>query len=436
MIRELERELWKIREIDDQDVKDTILRFHEALRVEELSDRRILFHIQKARTINHELGLLPFNIDKLRQCVTWALDQQFEQWTITGYKLFFRKFWIFLNGEDIEKDAKALLKVKRPKDNGKKPADLITEDEITKLIGAAHTLRDKAVIQLLYDSGVRSEELRTLRLNDIEFLGDRMRVKVNGKTGSRVVVVLGDSMRILKDYINAYSIKGNDAWLFPGNDGFMTAATLQKILNVCSGRAGMRHVYPHLFRYSRATLLAKTVAEAPLESQMGWVHGSNMTRTYVKLSLRDQEEAIFNAYSKDNVDNREIRSPKIHVTGPRICPRCNHENSVSNGFCSQCGFNLNAKIGDAIDQDMPINKALAELETLKRENAKLQNTVSEVKTLVTQYSKEIRLKKTNIRINKADFPGSEVDIDKSVVDFIVGQVMETLKRENPDFRYH
>lgn len=45
-----------------------------------------------------------------------------------------------------------MLKVKRPKDNDKKAEDLITEYEIGKLIGAAHTLRDKAVIQLLYDS--------------------------------------------------------------------------------------------------------------------------------------------------------------------------------------------------------------------------------------------------------------------------------------------
>jgi hypothetical protein len=261
-----------------------------------------------------------------------------------------------------------------------------------------------------------------------------MRVRVNGKTGSRLVIVLGDSMHIIKDYVNAYSIKDNDAWLFPGNDGFMTAATLQKILNVCSRRAGIKHVYPYLFRYSRATLLAKTVAEAPLESQMGWVHGSNMTRTYVMLSLRDQEEAIFNAYSKDKVDNNEIGSQRIQVMGPRICPRCNHENSASNGFCSQCGFNLNVRIEDAIDQDMPINKALAELETLKRENAKLQNTVSEVKTLVTQYSQKARLKNTNVRINGADFPQSEVNIDKSVVDFIVSQVMERLKKnKNPDF---
>lgn len=47
MLRELELELGKIREIDDQEIRNTILRFHEALRLEELSDRRILFYVQK-----------------------------------------------------------------------------------------------------------------------------------------------------------------------------------------------------------------------------------------------------------------------------------------------------------------------------------------------------------------------------------------------------
>lgn len=389
MILDLERELEKIGEIQEPDVKDTILGFYESLRLEQLSDRRILFHIQKARVIHREIGLLPFTIEKLRQCVTWVLNQKYEQWTISGYKLFFRKFWIFHNGDEIPKDAKALLKVKRPKDNDTKPEDLITEDEMRKLINAAHSFRDKAVIQLLYDSGIRSEELRTLKLGDVEFMNDRMRLKVRGKTGSRVVVVLGESMRILKEYINAYSLKEKDAWLFPGNKGHMTAAILQKILNVTSRRAGVRHLYPHLFRYTRATILARTVSEAPLESQMGWVHGSNMTRTYVKLSLRDQEQAIINAYGQG-----ERESPKIQIPGPKLCPRCNHENSINSSFCSQCGFNLNVKIGEAINQDLAVNDALSELAKLKKENAEMKNTVNEIMELFKQYTNEVqKLKK-------------------------------------------
>ena len=248
MLRALEHELEKIREIGDQDVRDTILRFYESLRFEQLSEGRILFHVLKARVIHTKIGLLPFSTDKVRQCVTWILNQDYEAWTVAGYKLFLRKFWAFQNGDEMPKDVRELLKIKKPWDNDKKPDDLITEDEIKRLIEAAHSFRDKAVIQLLYDSGVRSEELRTLRLGDVEFLNDRMRLRVKGKTGSRIVIVLGDSMRILKDYINAYSIKDKSAWLFPGQNGPMTAAILHKILNVTAKRAGIRHVYPHLFK--------------------------------------------------------------------------------------------------------------------------------------------------------------------------------------------
>lgn len=385
MLRALEHELEKIRAIDDQGTRDTILGFYETLRLEQLSEGRILFHILKARVINDKLGLLPFDADKVRKCVTWVLNQDYEAWTIAGYKLFLRKFWAFQNGDEMPKEVKALLKIKKPWENDKKPDDLISEDEIKQLIDAAHSFRDKSVIQLLYDSGIRSEELRTLRLGDVEFLNDRMRLKVNGKTGSRVVVVIGDSMRILKDYINAYSIKDKDAWLFPGQNGHMTAAILQKILNVTAKRAGVRHVHPHLFRYTRATLLAKTVSEAPLESQMGWVHGSNMTRIYVKLSLRDQEQAIINGYGKGETQSE---TPKIKVEGPKICPRCSHENSVNSGFCSQCGFNLNVKIEDAMNQDLTINDALSELERLKKENEEMRSTVRDVKELFQQYVKE------------------------------------------------
>ncbi len=43
-------------------------------------------------------------------------------------------------------------------------------------------------------------------------------------------------------------------------------------------------------------ILASKVAEAPLESQMGWVHGSRQTRTYIHLSMRDHDNAILKAY--------------------------------------------------------------------------------------------------------------------------------------------
>ena len=70
------------------------------------------------------------------------------------------------------------------------------------------------------------------------------------------------------------------AWLFCGVSEGTSGEQLAKsdvysILRKTKKRAGItKKIYPHLFRHTRATILASKVAEAPLESQMDWVHGS------------------------------------------------------------------------------------------------------------------------------------------------------------------
>ena len=72
MLRWLELELDK-REY--QEVRDTILRFYDPLRLEQLLDSGTLFHAQNVSVINRELKLLPFNVDTLRQFMTWVVNQ-------------------------------------------------------------------------------------------------------------------------------------------------------------------------------------------------------------------------------------------------------------------------------------------------------------------------------------------------------------------------
>ena len=309
--------------------------------------------------IHEKIGLLPFNEAKLRETVSWIMQQKYEAWTISGYKLFLRKFWIFEHGDDLPKEVRQLLRVKRPKDNGKVSEDMITDDEIAKLIAACRNTRDKTIIQVLYDSGIRAGELFNLKIKDVAFKEDRVQLKVFGKTGARTVIVLGDSTHALKEYLNVHP---GGEWLFPElvNKDQMTAASLAKVLNTTSKRAGIRHVYPHLFRHTRATILARSVAEAPLESQMGWVHGSNMTRTYVHLSLKDQESAIVSAYKPGEVKH-EV---KIEIPIPKTCPRCNTENSTGSKFCHVCGMNLSEK--EVIESETDINVLKAEVESAKK----------------------------------------------------------------------
>ncbi len=103
--------------------------------------------------------------------------------------------------------------------------------------------------------------------------------------------IIGDSIAYLKDYIKSKDDK--DEYLFTGLQGqnlhqAMKYYDARKLLINLKARTGIdKRIYPHLFRHSMASLLASKFPEAPLENQMGWVHGSKMTSIYVHLSMRD-----------------------------------------------------------------------------------------------------------------------------------------------------
>ncbi len=89
------------------------------------------------------------------------------------------------------------------------------------------------------------------------------------------------------------------------------------MLRKVSKRAGItRRIYPHLFRHTRATILASKITEAPLEAQMGWVPGTKQMATYVHLSGKQTDMAILKAYGVEIKDNA-IAEPM-----PVKCPRC------------------------------------------------------------------------------------------------------------------
>ncbi len=232
-----------------------------------------------------------------------------------------------------------------------KPESLISQEEVNKLIEASENARDKAIFSTLYDSGIRLGELLTMRIGDVEFDNYGALLKVTGKTGYRQVRVVGNSIPYLRAWIDVHPRKfDKNAPIFcnltEGIRGRMlTHHDVYSIFKKTSKRAGIsRRINPHLFRHTRATILASKVAEAPLESQMGWVHGSKQTKTYVHLSLRDQDNAILKAYGIEIKEDKRIEEDK-----PIECPRCHKLNPSTSLYCNTCGMPLDVKTAIELD---------------------------------------------------------------------------------------
>jgi integrase len=232
-----------------------------------------------------------------------------------------------------------------------RPESLITQEEVNQLIEASRNTRDKAIFSTLYDSGIRLGELLSLRIRDIKFDDYGVLLSVTGKTGPRQVRVVGNSVPYLRQWLNVHPVKSKqDALVFcnidrlKGNE--LTEHDIYSMIRKVSKRAGVkRRIHPHLFRHSRATILASQVMEAPLESQMGWVHGSKQTKTYVHLSLRDQDNAILKAYGIKIKEDETIKEEM-----PKECPRCHRSNPSTSLFCNTCGMPLDVKTTIELDE--------------------------------------------------------------------------------------
>ena len=138
-----------------------------------------------------------------------------------------------------------------------------------------------------------------------------------------------------------------------------------------------RRIYPHLFRHTRATMLASNVTEAPLEAQMDWVHGSKMTKTYVHLSGIDQDNAILKAHGI------EVKGEDpINMDRPHNCPRCNELNDKVSRFCWKCGMILGKQLTE--------NKLEEEINLIEKSVLKSEVVDSSTKVLVETFPSEFK----------------------------------------------
>jgi integrase len=235
---------------------------------------------------------------------------QYSESAIQAFKIAMRVFYVWLLGEDTPVIRR--LKVGARANRGKKPPQPLTEDAVATMANATPNQRDRTLIWLLYDSGCRVGELLTLRIQDVKFDENGILLLVNGKTGFRQVRVVGQSIVEMQKWIAQYPEKRNESsWVFPviqgGNmEKHLEETNVRHILKLACRRAGITYrVYAHLFRHTRATLLAQNVAQAPLSKQMGWTQASQMAKVYVHLSDRQQDEAILKGYEKDKEKKRK-----------------------------------------------------------------------------------------------------------------------------------
>ncbi|MCL4364928.1 tyrosine-type recombinase/integrase [Candidatus Marsarchaeota archaeon] len=254
------------------------------------------------------------------------------------------------------------------------PEDILSEEDIQKMIGAANNLRDKAIIALLFDAGIRVGELLTIRKKDVELgSGQSNHIVVNGKTGMRRIPIFF-SVPFLAQYLNLVNdLKPSQSlwWNLKQSNikGQLDYGGLRKMLKEVADAAGIeKRIYPHLFRHSRASNYANKLTEQQLKAVFGWTGASSMAATYVHLSGRDIDNATLVANGlKPHDSEREV---KLKV---RECPTCKMVNGIDAIYCTRCGSALDIKT--AMDKEKNV-KSMKELMIEALKDPKVLDEVS------------------------------------------------------------
>ena len=219
---------------------------------------------------------------------------------ISGLKSFFR---FLLNEGDIETDPMALIE--SPK-LGRKLPDTLDYHEIEQLLAAIDLstpegMRNRAIIETLYGSGLRVSELVGLKRANVYLDVDFLRVLGKGSK-ERLVPLGSDSRKYLKMYMDEVRVHvpvkpGNEAFVFLNRRGSkLSREFVFMMIKALAEKAGLKkRISPHTFRHSFATHLIEGGADLRAVQEMLGHESITTTEIYTHLD-RDYLRQVINQF--------------------------------------------------------------------------------------------------------------------------------------------
>ena len=192
----------------------------------------------------------------------------------------------------------------------KKLPEVLTEDEITKLISSINLnnefgQRNKTIVEVLYGTGIRVSELITLNLSNIFF--NESFLKVFGKGNKERFVPLGDVASIeIKKYLDLreklnIDPKFSDILFLNRYGRQLTRSMIFKIIKDSAKEANIRkNISPHTLRHSYATHLLKNGADLRTIQLILGHESIITTEIYTHLDTYHLEEVLKKYQPREN----------------------------------------------------------------------------------------------------------------------------------------
>lgn len=270
--------------------------------------------------------------------------------------------------------------------------DLYTKDELSAIFKACNSIRDRAMLEVLYESAVRASELLSMTKENIQFNDNNTAIIiVKGKTGTRKIP-LYRSVPALKQWLNVHPVGKGRIWVSTTREKHnpLSRQHLHSIVKAAVKGANLtrtKRKLVHMFRHTRITeLVVLGIRGQTLHKLVGWTRRSNMEAVYVHLTTDDVENHVFEKVFGFEIDETK-KKPLLDL---KMCPSCHLQNDEHATVCAKCGFPLTdeglRELKSRVDE---INSLRSEVDYLRKTTESLTRTVHTTMSIIEAMSEEL-----------------------------------------------
>jgi len=229
--------------------------------------------------------------------------------------------YLLMNGHT---DRDLLSGVSAPKKPKRLPS-FLSQDRLEALLESASgtsplSVRDRAILELLYASGIRLSEVTSANLADLDL--EEQTLRVRGKGNKERIVLMGNAA---KDWLRTYlegvrpnlAVDSQETAIFLSRQGGrLSSRSVQKLVRKYAKKAHLpQGVWPHLLRHTFATHMLDGGAELRVVQELLGHSDLNTTQIYLHVTEERQRqkytEAFYNpVWQKSGKEKHEDTSDK------------------------------------------------------------------------------------------------------------------------------
>ena len=253
--------------------------------------------------------ILTANVNTIRSYMSQLLEQQYSKSTTARKIATLRSFYKFLVKRNYI-ESNPVIAIKTPKQEKKLPKFLELAD-IERLLNTPPSnswlgARDRAILEVLYSTGMRVSEVVSLNMDDVDFLGEVIHIRGKGKK-ERLSPIGSSALQAIQNYIEFRNKRmANDSnfdakVLFANKHGQrLSTRSVRRKMDKYLRLAGLDPtISPHTLRHSFATHMLNNGADLRSVQEMLGHQSLSTTQVYTHVSTTRIKDVYDSSHPRD-----------------------------------------------------------------------------------------------------------------------------------------